>query len=62
MALHYKKAKGWREVRPQDDIQKGEWWAVYRDATLSGLLRQVHISSQNVALGGSWGSEWKRIS
>ncbi|ADP11529.1 RND efflux system, outer membrane lipoprotein [Erwinia sp. Ejp617] len=56
MALHYKKAKGWREARPQDDIQKGEWWAVYQDATLSGLLRQVHLSSQNVALGGSWGS------
>lgn len=49
ISLHYKETKGWREARPQDDIRKGEWWAVYQDATLNGLLRQVQISNQNVA-------------
>ncbi|WP_048696918.1 efflux transporter outer membrane subunit [Erwinia piriflorinigrans] len=49
VTAHYKEAKGWREARPQDDIRKGEWWAVYQDATLNGLLRQVQISNQNVA-------------
>lgn len=46
---HYKEAKGWREAAPQDAQSKGEWWAVYHDDTLSGLLRQVSISNQNVA-------------
>lgn len=45
----YKEAKGWREATPQDAQNKGEWWAVYHDATLSGLLSQVSISNQNVA-------------
>ncbi len=45
----YKEAKGWREAMPQDAQSKGEWWAVYHDATLSGLLSQVSVSNQNVA-------------
>ena len=45
----YKEAKGWREATPQDAQSKGEWWAVYHDATLSGLLSQVSVSNQNVA-------------
>ncbi|KAA8999052.1 efflux transporter outer membrane subunit [Affinibrenneria salicis] len=47
--LQYKEARGWRPVAPQDQISKGEWWTVYRDATLSSLLEQVSISNQNVA-------------
>ena len=46
---NYKEAKGWREAAPQDAQSKGEWWSVYHDDTLSGLLRQVSISNQNVA-------------
>ncbi|KAB8305303.1 efflux transporter outer membrane subunit [Erwinia endophytica] len=45
----YKEAQGWRQAQPQDGQDKGEWWAVYHDETLSGLLRQVAISNQNVA-------------
>ncbi|MBN1086871.1 efflux transporter outer membrane subunit [Erwinia aphidicola] len=48
-ALHYKEAQGWQQASPQDQSSKGAWWAVYRDATLDGLLRQVQISNQNVA-------------
>lgn len=46
---HYKSAKGWSEATPQDDLNKGAWWAVYQDPVLSGLLSQVSISNQNVA-------------
>ncbi|HCT3873891.1 TPA: efflux transporter outer membrane subunit [Klebsiella michiganensis] len=49
MPLHYKEARGWRQVAPQDGVGKGEWWAVYRDPQLDSLLRQVSISNQNVA-------------
>ncbi|MEW5288466.1 efflux transporter outer membrane subunit [Erwinia papayae] len=45
----YKEAKGWRQAEPQYGQNKGEWWAVYHDETLSSLLRQVAISNQNVA-------------
>ncbi len=45
----YKEARGWREATPQDAQSKGEWWNVYHDATLNGLLSQVSISNQNVA-------------
>lgn len=45
----YKEAKGWQQAKPQDDAAKGEWWAVYHDDTLAGLLRQVSVSNQNVA-------------
>ncbi|WP_410012244.1 efflux transporter outer membrane subunit [Sodalis sp. C49] len=47
--LEFKQAKGWTQAAPRDEAGKGEWWAVYRDPTLSGLLGQVRISNQNVA-------------
>lgn len=49
LPLQYKEAQGWQQAKPQDDVGKGEWWAVYRDPTLSALLRQVTVSNQNVA-------------
>lgn len=49
MPLHYKEARGWQQAKPQDDVSKGEWWSVYHDATLDGLMRQVSINNQNVA-------------
>ncbi|WP_413735614.1 efflux transporter outer membrane subunit [Sodalis sp. RH21] len=45
----FKQAKGWTQAMPQDQLGKGEWWAVYRDPTLSALLSQVKVSNQNVA-------------
>lgn len=47
--LQFKEAQGWIRATPQDQLSKGEWWAVYRDPVLSDLLRQVQISNQNVA-------------
>lgn len=49
MPVHYKEAKGWQQATPLDAQSKGEWWAVYHDATLGGLLSQVSVSNQNVA-------------
>lgn len=48
-SLYYKEARGWQQAEPQDQISKGDWWAVYHDSTLDGLLRLVKISNQNVA-------------
>ena len=49
MPVHYKEARGWQQATPLDGQSKGEWWAVYHDATLGGLLSQVSVSNQNVA-------------
>lgn len=49
MPVHYKEARGWQQATPLDAQSKGEWWAVYHDATLGGLLSQVSVSNQNVA-------------
>ncbi|MCX8253334.1 Efflux transporter, outer membrane factor (OMF) lipoprotein, NodT family [Beijerinckiaceae bacterium RH AL1] len=50
---HFKEAaapaKGWKRVSPLDTIDRGAWWDVYRDPTLSALASQVDISNQSVA-------------
>ena len=45
----FKELKGWKVATPIDNLDRGEWWTVYRDPKLSFLLRQVEISNQNVA-------------
>ncbi|MEW6438476.1 MAG: efflux transporter outer membrane subunit [Pseudomonadota bacterium] len=45
---HFKEAKGWKIVDPRDALDRGEWWAVYRDPQLASLLSQVEISNQTV--------------
>jgi outer membrane protein TolC len=45
----YKELKGWKFANPRDDIDRGDWWTVYRDRALNKLLPQVEISNQTVA-------------
>ena len=45
----YKELKGWKVATPSDGVDRGDWWAPYRDAKLAYLLRQVEISNQTVA-------------
>ena len=42
-------ARGWKRVTPLDAIDRGPWWEVYHDPTLSALASQVDISNQTVA-------------
>src|SRR3984957_654333 len=44
----YKEFKGWKEATPNDTINRGAWWSIYRDASLDGLERQVNISNQTL--------------
>ncbi|MGA9601216.1 MAG: efflux transporter outer membrane subunit [Methylocystis sp.] len=41
--------KGWKLATPQDCVDAGPWWGVYRDPTLDQLEEQVVLSNQNVA-------------
>jgi NodT family efflux transporter outer membrane factor (OMF) lipoprotein len=45
----YKELKGWKFANPSDDVDRGDWWAVYKDRGLDTLLPQVEISNQTVA-------------
>ena len=37
----FKELKGWKVATPIDNLDRGEWWAIYRDRRLSFLLHQV---------------------
>lgn len=46
----YKEAKkGWKAATPHDGIDRGTWWAVFKDSRLDSYERQVDISNQTVA-------------
>lgn len=47
---HYKELKGWKLATPSDALDRGDWWAPYRDPKLALLLKQVEVSNQNVAV------------
>lgn len=48
----YKEAQpgdaSWKPSSPQDDLDRGPWWAIFGDPTLDDLERQIAISNQNV--------------
>ncbi len=44
----YKELAGWKEPQPQDDKDRGPWWAIYADPDLDALEKQVDISNQNI--------------
>jgi len=44
----YKEAGEWKPAQPQDDLDRGKWWAVFGDPLLDTLVGQVEISNQNV--------------
>jgi NodT family efflux transporter outer membrane factor (OMF) lipoprotein len=41
--------KGWKQAAPRDDIDRGPWWAVFKDSRLDSYESQVEISNQTVA-------------
>ena len=40
--------KGWAPGRPNDAIDRGAWWSIFRDPVLDKLERQIDISNQNL--------------
>jgi NodT family efflux transporter outer membrane factor (OMF) lipoprotein len=44
----YKEFKGWKVAAPNDTIDRGAWWSIYRDPTLNSLERQINISNQTL--------------
>lgn len=40
---------GWKRAQPRDDADRGQWWRVYDDATLNGLVDNLNASNQTIA-------------
>jgi NodT family efflux transporter outer membrane factor (OMF) lipoprotein len=40
--------KGWAQARPNDAIDRGQWWSIFHDPILDGLERQVDISNETL--------------
>jgi NodT family efflux transporter outer membrane factor (OMF) lipoprotein len=46
----FKEGQGaWVPAAPADAVDRGAWWALFRDPVLDGLAAQVDVSNQNVA-------------
>jgi len=48
MTSAYKEGGEWKLAQPQDDLDRGKWWAVFGDPQLDALVEQVEVSNQNV--------------
>ena len=44
----FKEAEGWKPATPLDALDRGSWWAVYRDPLLDQLIAQVEVSNQSL--------------
>ena len=40
--------KGWREARPNDAVERGDWWRVFHDPALDRLIRLVDVDNQSL--------------
>jgi NodT family efflux transporter outer membrane factor (OMF) lipoprotein len=45
----FKELEGWKIATPADDVERGDWWSIFGDQTLDGLLREVDVNNQNIA-------------
>jgi hypothetical protein len=46
--IAYKEYQGWKVATPNDTINRGAWWSIFRDPVLDALERQVEVSNQNI--------------
>ncbi len=40
--------KGWKIAQPSDDLDRGEWWKIFKDEKLNELECQLNTSNQNI--------------
>lgn len=48
MPYEFKELDGWKIATPHDDMEREDWWTVYDDPTLDGMLREVDVNNQNI--------------
>lgn len=45
----FKEAQGWAPAAPADTLERGQWWTLFNDPVLNGLMDSIDVSNQNVA-------------
>ncbi|MCC6473920.1 MAG: efflux transporter outer membrane subunit [Burkholderiales bacterium] len=45
----YRELQGWKSAEPRDHHPRGEWWRLFADPVLDGLVAQVSVSNQTLA-------------
>jgi NodT family efflux transporter outer membrane factor (OMF) lipoprotein len=48
VAENYKEQAGWKPSEPNDALDRGPWWSIFKDEDLARLEEQIVISNQNV--------------
>lgn len=49
----YKELNGWKIAQPRDGVIPESWWTIFHDPQLNGLIEQVKLSNQNLAIAES---------
>jgi NodT family efflux transporter outer membrane factor (OMF) lipoprotein len=49
LPTQYKEDAGWKTATPRDTEARGNWWEIYGNSELNGLMPQLRINNQNVA-------------
>jgi NodT family efflux transporter outer membrane factor (OMF) lipoprotein len=44
----FKEAQGWAPAAPADALDRGPWWTLFADPTLTALEQKVQVSNQNI--------------
>ncbi|MFI4962662.1 MAG: TolC family protein, partial [Legionellales bacterium] len=47
-AFSVEQKKCWKPIHPQDAVNRGEWWAVFKDPLLNDLERDLNVYNQNI--------------
>ena len=47
---NFKELEGWKVAQPNDDLARGQWWAIFQDPQLNALEEQVEVSNQTLAV------------
>ncbi|QBS66909.1 efflux transporter outer membrane subunit [Bordetella holmesii] len=40
---------GWRQAQPADGVVRGQWWSIYGDPVLDGLMQRLNQANQTIA-------------
>ncbi len=48
-SAEFKQAAGWKAAAPADTALRGDWWKLYGDAELDGLIERLNADNQNLA-------------
>ncbi|HSC82067.1 MAG TPA: efflux transporter outer membrane subunit [Pseudomonas sp.] len=45
----YKEVAGWKSAAPADTALRGDWWELYGDSELNGLIQRLNSNNQSLA-------------